>query len=220
MGSRAFKDALYEQLARVSKALGSPKRLELVDLLAQGERPVEALARETGMSVASTSQHLQVLREAHLVEARKEGLYVHYRLAHPSVFALLQGVRSVAEAQLADMQRVVDTYLGDRDGLEGLPREELLRRARAGDVTVLDVRPAEEFAAGHIAGALGIPIGELETRLKELPKRHEVVAYCRGPYCVYADEAVRLLRAHGRKASRLHEGFPEWRAAGLPVEAA
>ena len=220
MGSRAFKDALYEQLARVSKALGSPKRLELVDLLAQGERPVEALARETGMSVASTSQHLQVLREAHLVEARKEGLYVHYRLAHPSVFSLLQGVRGVAEAQLADMQRVVDSYLGDREALEAVPRAELLRRARAGDVTVLDVRPAEEFAAGHIAGALGIPIGELETRLKELPKRHEVVAYCRGPYCVYADEAVRLLRAHGRKASRLHEGFPEWRAAGLPVEAA
>jgi rhodanese-related sulfurtransferase len=220
MTSRAFKNALYEQLVRVSKALGSPRRLELVDLLAQGERPVEALARETGMSVASTSQHLQVLREAHLVEARKEGLYVHYRLAHPSVFALLQGVRGVAEAQLADMQRVVDTYLGHRDGLEGLPREELLRRARAGDVTVLDVRPAEEFAAGHIAGALGIPIGELEARLKELPRRREVVAYCRGPYCVYADEAVRLLRAHGRKARRLHEGFPEWRAAGLPVEAA
>jgi rhodanese-related sulfurtransferase len=220
MGSRAFKDALYEQLARVSKALGSPKRLELVELLAQGERPVEALAREAGMSVASTSQHLQVLREAHLVSSRKEGLYVHYRLAHPSVFALLQGVRDVAEAQLADMQRVVDTYLGDREALEAVPREELLRRARTGDVTVLDVRPAEEFAAGHIAGALGIPVGELEARLKELPRRREVVAYCRGPYCVYADEAVKLLRAHGRKARRLHEGFPEWRAAGLPVEAA
>ena len=220
MGSRAFKDALYEQLARVPKALGSPRRLELVDLLAQGERPVEALARESGMSVASTSQHLQVLREAHLVSSRKEGLYVHYRLAHPSVFALLQGVRGVAEAQLADMQRVVDTYLGDREALEAVPREELLRRARTGDVTVLDVRPAEEFAAGHIAGALGIPVGELEARLKELPRRREVVAYCRGPYCVYADEAVKLLRAHGRKARRLHEGFPEWRAAGLPVEAA
>jgi len=218
MGSRAFKDALYEQLARVSKALGSPRRLELVDLLAQGERPVEALARETGMGVASTSQHLQVLREAHLVEARKEGLYVHYRLAHPSVFALLQGVRGVAEAQLADMRRVVDTYLGDREGLETVPREELLRRARAGDVTVLDVRPSEEFAAGHIAGALSVPIGELEARLGELPRRREVVAYCRGPYCVYADEAVKLLRTHGRKARRLHEGFPEWRAAGLPIE--
>jgi len=218
MGSRAFKDALYEQLARVSKALGSPRRLELVDLLAQGERPVEALARETGMGVASTSQHLQVLREAHLVEARKEGLYVHYRLAHPSVFALLQGVRGVAEAQLADMRRVVDTYLGDREGLETVPREELLRRARAGDVTVLDVRPSEEFAAGHIAGALSVPIGELEARLGELPRRREVVAYCLGPYCVYADEAVKLLRAHGRKARRLHEGFPEWRAAGLPIE--
>jgi rhodanese-related sulfurtransferase len=207
MGNRAFKDALYEQLARISKALGSPKRLELIDLL----------ARETAMSVASTSQHLQVLKEARLVEARKDGLYVHYRLASPAVFGLLQGVRSVAEAQLVDVQRVVDTYLGDRDGMAPVGRDELLERARAGDVVVLDVRPAEEFAAGHIAGALSIPVGELEERLKELPKRREVVAYCRGPYCVYADEAVALLRKSGRKARRLHEGFPEWRAAGLPV---
>lgn len=218
MGKRAFKDALYEQLSRVSKALGSPRRLELVDLLAQGERPVEALARETGMSVASASQHLQVLREAHLVEARKQGFYVHYRLASPAVFTLLQSVRSVAEAQLADVQRVVDTYLGDRDGMVPVGREELLERARAGEVVVLDVRPAEEYAAGHIAGALSVPITELEARLAELPKRREVVAYCRGPYCVYADEAVKLLRASGRKARRLHEGFPEWRAAGLPVD--
>jgi rhodanese-related sulfurtransferase len=218
MGKRAFKDALYEQLSRVSKALGSPRRLELVDLLAQGERPVEALARETGMSVASASQHLQVLREAHLVEARKEGFYVHYRLASPAVFTLLQSVRSVAEAQLADVQRVVDTYLGDRDGMAPVGRDELLERARAGEVVVLDVRPAEEYAAGHIAGALSVPLTELEARLAELPKRREVVAYCRGPYCVYADEAVKLLRASGRKARRLHEGFPEWRAAGLPVD--
>lgn len=172
------------------------------------------------MSVASTSQHLQVLREAHLVEARKEGLYVHYRLADPAVFSLLQGVRGVAEVQLADLQRVVDTYLDDREALEAVPREELLRRVRAGDVTVLDVRPAEEFAAGHIAGAVSIPVAELEARLGELPRRREVIAYCRGPYCVYADEAVKLLRARGRKARRLNEGFPEWRAAGLPTRAA
>ncbi|MBZ4416127.1 metalloregulator ArsR/SmtB family transcription factor [Myxococcus sp. RHSTA-1-4] len=217
MGSRAFKDALYGQFARVSKSLGHPRRLELIDLLAQGERPVEALARETGMSVASTSQHLQVLREACLVEARKDGLYVYYRLANPAVFSLLQGVRGVAEAQLADVRRVVDTYLGGRDGMAPVGREELLERARSGEVLVLDVRPAEEYAAGHIAGALSIPISELEARLKELPKRREVVAYCRGPYCVYADEAVKLLRGSGRKARRLHEGFPEWRAAGLPT---
>jgi rhodanese-related sulfurtransferase len=217
-GSRAFKDALYEQLARVSKAMGSPKRLELVDLLAQGERPVEALARESAMSVASTSQHLQVLKEARLVESRKDGLDVLYRLASPAVFGLLQGVRTVAETQLADMQRVVDTYLGERDGLAPVGREELLERARAGDVVVLDVHPPEEFAAGHIAGALSVPITKLEERLKEPPKRREVVAYCRGLYCVYADEAVKLLRKNGRKARRLHEGFPEWRAAGLPIE--
>ncbi|WP_375756296.1 ArsR/SmtB family transcription factor [Corallococcus exercitus] len=219
MGSRAFKDALYEQLSRVSKALGSPKRLELIDLLAQSERTVEWLARETRMSVASTSQHLQVLREARLVETRKEGVFVHYRLASPAVFMLLSSVRNVAEAQLADVQRVVDTYLGDRDGMAPVGREELLERARAHEVVVLDVRPAEEYAAGHITGALSIPLAELEERLKDLPKRREVVAYCRGPYCVYADQAVKLLRASGRKARRLHEGFPEWHAAGLPVNA-
>ena len=217
MSNRAFKDALYEQLSRISKALGSPKRLELVDLLAQGERPVEALARETAMSVASTSQHLQVLREARLVEARKEGLYVHYRLASPAVFSLLQGVRGVAEAQLAELRRVVDMYLGDRDGMAPVGRDELLERARAGEVVVLDVRPAVEYAAGHIAGALSIPIAELEARLEELPRQREIVAYCRGPYCVYADEAVKLLREGGHKARRLQEGFPEWHAAGLPI---
>jgi rhodanese-related sulfurtransferase len=219
MGNRAFKDALYAQLARISKALGSPRRLELLDLLAQGERTVEALAREVAMSVASTSQHLQVLREAHLVEVRKEGLYAHYRLASPSIFTLLQSVRTVAESHLADMQRVVATYLKDRKAFDAVGRDELLDRVRAGEVVVIDVRPVEEYAAGHIKGAVSVPLPELEERLKELPRRREVVAYCRGPYCVYADEAVQLLRAHGRKARRLHEGFPEWRAAGLPTEA-
>jgi rhodanese-related sulfurtransferase len=218
MNHRAFKNALYEQLTRVSRALANPHRLELVDLLAQGERTVEALARESSLSVANTSQHLQVLREARLVETRKEGLYVHYRLAGPTVFALVQSVRNVAEAQLADMQRVVDTYLEDRKSLDAVGREELLERVRAGEVVVIDVRPADEYAAGHIPGALSLPITELEARMSKLPRRREVVAYCRGPYCVYADEAVRLLRAHGRKARRLHEGFPEWRAAGLPTE--
>src|SRR5262249_38222223 len=165
MGNRAFKDALYEQLARISKAMASPKRLELVDLLAQGERTVEALAREAALSVASTSQHLQVLREAHLVEARKDGLYVHYRLASPAVFTLLRSVRTVAEAQLADLQRVVDTYLEDRKALDAVGREELLERVREGEVVVVDVRPAEEYTAGHIPGALSLPVAELEARL-------------------------------------------------------
>jgi rhodanese-related sulfurtransferase/DNA-binding transcriptional ArsR family regulator len=217
---RGFKDALYGQLARIGKSLASPKRLELLELLSQSERTVEALARETAMSVASTSQHLQALREARVVEARKEGLYVHYRLATPEVITLLRALRQVAELQLAEMDRIVSDYLGDRNALDAITREELLARARAEEVLVLDVRPEQEFRAGHIAGALSIPIAELEQRLQELPKRKEIVAYCRGPYCVYADEAVALLRAKGRKARRFEEGFPDWRAAGLPSEPA
>ncbi len=217
MGSRQFKNALYEQFGRIGKALGSPHRLELVELLAQGERTVEALARECELTLANASRHLQVLREAHLVEARKEGLYVFYRLSSPEVSAVVRGIRQLAEAHLAEVDRLVATYLKDRDSLEAVAREELLARLREGRVTVLDVRPAEEYRQGHIAGALSLPVAELEERLKEVPRAHEVVAYCRGPYCVYADEAVRLLRARGRKARRLTDGFPEWQAAGLPT---
>lgn len=217
MAHRAFKNALYEQVARISKAFASARRLEIIDLLAQGERTVEALADELALSVASASQHLQVLRAARLVEARKEGLFVHYRVADPAVLRVAHGIRGLAQTQLADMERVVKTYLKDRDALDAVSQEELLRRARAGEVVVVDVRPAEEYAAGHIDGAVSIPITQLEARLKDLPKRREVVAYCRGPYCVFADEAVRSLRAAGRKAKRLDGGFPEWRAAGLPV---
>ncbi|MCI0673635.1 MAG: metalloregulator ArsR/SmtB family transcription factor, partial [Myxococcaceae bacterium] len=200
-------------------ALGNPHRLELVELLAQGERTVEALARESGLSLANASQHLQVLREAHLVEARREGLYAFYRLASPEVSAVVRSMRRLAEAHLAEVDRLVATYLKDRDSLEAVERKELLARLREGHVTVLDVRPDEEYRQGHIAGAISIPVDALEARLKELPRGREVVAYCRGPYCVYADEAVRVLRARGRKARRLADGFPEWQAAGLPVEA-
>jgi rhodanese-related sulfurtransferase/DNA-binding transcriptional ArsR family regulator len=218
MSDREMKDRLYEQFARVGGALSSPARLELLDVLAQGERSVEVLADRAALSVANASRHLQVLREAGLVEARKQGLRVFYRLAEPGVYDLLGMVRSLAERRLAEVDRIVDTYLGARARLEPVTRPELLERARSGRVTVLDVRPAEEYQAGHIEGAVSIPIDELEARLGELPKSKEVVAYCRGPYCVWSFRAVDALRAAGRKARRLVDGFPEWDAEGLPVE--
>jgi rhodanese-related sulfurtransferase/DNA-binding transcriptional ArsR family regulator len=216
---RAFKDRLYGQLARVGKALASPHRLELLELLAQGERTVDSLAGETSMSIASTSQHLQALREGGLVESRKQGLFVHYRLADPSVFELTRALRVVAEARLAELERVVREHFGDRSEPEPVMMEELVERARSGNVVIIDTRPANEYAAGHIAGAISVPIDELEERLKQLPKSKEYVAYCRGPYCAYADRAVEVLRRHGRRARRLAEGFPEWKASGLPFEA-
>jgi DNA-binding transcriptional ArsR family regulator/rhodanese-related sulfurtransferase len=214
---RAFKDRLYGQLARVGKALGSPHRLELLELLAQGERTVDALAGEVGMSMANASQHLQGLREAGLVESRKQGLNVYYRLADDSVFALSKALRTVAERRLAELERIVRDHFGDRSDPEPVEMKELLSRVRSGKVVVLDTRPATEFAAGHIAGALSVPVDDLKRRLAELPKGKEFVAYCRGPYCVYADRAVEVLRASGRRARRLVEGFPEWKAAGLPI---
>ncbi|MFO0646494.1 MAG: metalloregulator ArsR/SmtB family transcription factor [Polyangiales bacterium] len=218
MKHREFKDRLYAQFARIGKGLASPARLELLDLLAQGERTVEALARETTLTVANTSAHLQVLREARLVEARKEGLYVHYRLADESVGALTRTMRGVAERQLAEVDRVVKSYLGDRHDLDAISAAKLAERIKDGTVLVIDVRPAEEYAAGHIAGALSVPHDELVRRMKEIPRDQEIVAYCRGPYCVFADEAIATLRKHRRIARRLAEGFPEWRAAGLPTE--
>lgn len=219
MGHRDFKDQLYGQFARIGKALASPARLELLDLLAQGERTVEALAGEAALTVANASAHLKVLREARLVEARKEGLYVHYRLADDSVGALTRAMRGVAERQLAEVDRVVKSYLGDRRELDAIDAAELTQRIEDGTVLVLDVRPAVEFAAGHIAGAVSVPHDELVRRMKEIPRDREVVAYCRGPYCVFADEAVAALRKHRRTARRLTQGFPEWRAAGLPTGA-
>ncbi len=219
MHHREFKDRLYAELGRIAKAIDSPRRLELIDLLAQGERSVEDLATETTLSVANTSRHLQILRGARLVDSRKAGLRVYYRLAEPEVFGVLRAVRGLAERRLADLERLVQAYFGSRDDLETVPREELLRRVREGRVVVIDVRPAEEYRAGHVAGALSLPVDELDRRFSELPARKEIVAYCRGPYCVMAYDAVTRLRARGRRARRLVEGFPEWRAAGLPVEA-
>ena len=215
--SRDFKDALFTQFAQVGGAFSSPKRIELIDLLAQGERPVEALAREAGLSVANTSRHLQVLKAARLVATRRDGAQVFYRLADPMVLRGYRALRELSETSLADVGRLVDTYFGSTDGLEPVEKEELLRRAREGDIQVLDVRPPEEFAAGHIAGAMSVPLAELEKRLADFPAGRLVVAYCRGPYCVLAAEAVKLLRKRGVDALRLKEGYPEWRDAGFPV---
>jgi rhodanese-related sulfurtransferase len=219
---REFKNLLYEQFARVGGALASPRRLEIIDLLAQGERTVEGLAGQMELSVASVSQHLQVLRRARLVEVRREGLYAHYRLADGQVFEVWRALRELGEAHLAEIDRIVGDYLKDRSSLEEVGAEKLLGMMRSGEVVVLDVRPEEEYRFGHIAGARSVPIGELEERLerclRDLPPDRQIVAYCRGPYCVFSDEAVKLLRARGYQASRLAEGFPEWRAAGLPVE--
>jgi rhodanese-related sulfurtransferase/DNA-binding transcriptional regulator YhcF (GntR family) len=215
---REFKDQLYEQFERVAQALASARRLELLDLLAQGERSVEALAAETGMSVANTSRHLQILRTAQIVEVRREGSYIFYRLADERVFRVCAALRELAEVQLAEIDRIVQTFLKDRNALDGVGVAELRRRLKDGGVVVLDVRPEGEYRAGHIAGARSVPLAELEARLREIPKDQEVVAYCRGPYCVFADEAVALLRAHGYRARRFEMGFPDWKARGLPVE--
>jgi len=219
MSGRKFKDDLYKQFSLIGRALASPRRLEVLEVLAQGERSVEALAREVAQPLANTSHHLQVLREARLVEARKEGLRVYYRLADAAVFELIHIVRTVAESRLAEVERIVEKYLSARDELDPVSQHELLDRVRAGTVIVLDVRPAEEYQAGHIAGAKSIPVGELERRLAELASGQEIVAYCRGPYCVMAYKAVEILRASGHHARRLVDGFPEWRAEGFPVEA-
>jgi rhodanese-related sulfurtransferase len=221
MGGRELKRALFDEFGRIGKALASGRRIELLDVLANGERAVEALAGEVGLSVANTSQHLQILRQAGLVTTRREGTSIHYRLAGPEVFELWRTLRTLAGARLAAVERLAAAYLGARDELEPVTRQELARRLEDGHrLVVLDVRPAAEHAAGHLPGALSIPVDELRRRLAELPADREIVAYCRGPYCVYADDAVRLLRSRGLKARRLDVGYPEWRREGLPVEIA
>ena len=217
--NRRFKDSIYEQFARLGKAISAPKRLELLDLLCQGPRTVEALAEQAGISVANASQHLQVLRAARLVETEKKGLYVEYRLADDEVCTFFFALRGLAESRLAEVEQVAREYFEERGAMEAVESEELLRRVRNGEVTVLDVRPPEEYRAGHIPGALSIPIGELKARLKELPKDREVVAYCRGPYCVMAVEAVELLRKKGFTAHRLEQGVIDWRARGWRIDA-
>lgn len=216
---REFKARLFSEFARIGKALGSRHRLQLVDVLAQGERTVEELAEDVGSPVANVSQHLQVLRAARLVSVRKQGFYAHYSLAEPRVFRVWQAMRDLGQARLAEVESVVTQYLGDRGSMEVVDSAELRRRLRAGDVIALDVRPRLEYEAGHIRGARNVPFEELARRLRELPKGAEIVAYCRGPYCVFADEAVAALRAKGFNASRLTEGYPDWRARGYPTEA-
>ena len=212
------KRELFEQLARVGTALSNSTRLEFLELLAQAERSVDQLATLTGTTVANTSQHLQKLRQAGLVVGRKEGQFVFYRMAGDEVAALLGALGKVGETYLAEVDRIVQLYFASKDELEAVPAKELLERARKGLVTVLDVRPPEEFAAGHVPSAINIPIYELQKRLGELPKRKEIVAYCRGPYCLMSYDAVQLLRRTGLKARRLEAGLPEWRLAGLPIE--
>lgn len=219
MSTPNIKHQLFEQFARVGKALGSPVRLDLLECLGQGQRSVEALAEKCGLPVSNASHHLQQLRHAGLVSAEKEGLYVHYRLAGDEVVGLLNALRSVAEQNIAEVEQLVRTYLTVKDTLEPVPAGELLDRVRKGLVTVLDVRPPDEYAAGHIAGAVNVPLAELEKYLHKLKPKKEVVAYCRGPHCVLSYDAVAKLRARGIKARRLEEGYPEWKAAGLPVEA-
>jgi rhodanese-related sulfurtransferase len=218
VAGRRFKDAVYEQFSRVGKAVSAPKRLELLDLLCQGPRTVEILADQVAISVANASQHLQVLRAARLVETEKKGLYVEYRLADAQVCRFLQTLRELAESRLAEVEQVTRQYLEARGAMERVDGDELLRRVRNGEVTILDVRPPEEFQAGHIPGALSVPLAELKKRVAELPKDRDVVAYCRGPYCVMAIEAVALLRKKGFRAYRLEPGVVEWRARGGRVE--
>jgi rhodanese-related sulfurtransferase len=214
---REAEDRLYEAFARTAKAMSSPKRVELAELLAQGERSVDALADATGMAVTNTSAHLQVLARSRLVRTRKDGTRVFYRLAGDDVAAFVSALRDLARSRVAEVDQVVRDYFASRDTLEPIARGELLERVERGRVVILDVRPVEEFAAGHIPGALSVPLGQLDAALQRLPKRAEIVAYCRGPYCVLAPQAVERLRSKGYKARRLADGLPEWRLAGLPV---
>ena len=219
MGERVAKDALFDGFAEVAKALASGRRAEIVDLLAQGERSVDEISDEIGQSVANTSHHLRAMARAGLLSTRRDGTRIYYALAGERVEALWAALRDVAAEHVAGIERLTEAYLGDRDGLEAISRKELAARLRRGDLVVLDVRPEPEFRAGHIAGARSVPINELRRNLRALPKDVEVVAYCRGPYCVYADDAVRELNRRGYRAQRLEDGYPEWKQAGLPVAA-
>jgi len=219
MTDRSPKSRLFEQFAIIAKALGHANRLELLELLAQGERSVEALAKVAGLSIANTSRHLQQLRFAGLVASRKQGLYVFYRVAGDDVINLLSSLRRTGERHIGEVNRVIAGFFSERDALDPVSRDELRRRNKMGLVTVLDVRPAEEFESGHIPGAINMPVGDIERCIQDIPARQEVIAYCRGPYCVLAFEAVAKLRERGFGARRLEDGYPEWKAAGLPVEA-
>jgi rhodanese-related sulfurtransferase len=218
MGDHAAKARLFDALSEVAKALGNGRRAELIDVLAQGERPVEELAAEIDQSVANTSHHLQRLLRSGLVRTRRSGTHIYYALASPAVATLWLSLRAAAEDHVAGLEQLARDYLGDRAALQTMTRDELTKRLQAGDVVVLDVRPAPEYASGHLPGAVSLPVGQLRERLGEVRSGVEVVAYCRGPFCVYADDAVRLLTRQGRTAYRLEDGFPEWAHEGLPVE--
>lgn len=212
------KQALFEQLALVARSLGSPARLELLDFLAQGERTVESLSKVSGLSMANTSKHLQQLRQAGLVEARREGVHIHYRMSGDDVLDIIDGLRTLAESRLAEVERLVSSYLKQRDDLEAVAADDLMERTKGGLVSLIDVRPAEEFVQGHLPGAINLPLTDLENQLDNLPHERDVVAYCRGPWCVLAYEAVSLLRKRGYRARRLEGGLPEWRHDGRPIE--
>jgi rhodanese-related sulfurtransferase len=218
MGDHAAKARLFDALAEAAKALANGRRAELIDVLAQGERSVEELAAEIQQSVANTSHHLQRLLRSGLVRTRRSGTHVYYALAGPAVARLWSAMREAAEDHVSGLERLAQDYLGDRNSLETMTRDELTKRLRSGDIVVLDVRPVSEYRSGHLPGAISLPVGQLQERLGEVRSGAQVVAYCRGPYCVYADEAVRLLTENGRKAYRLEDGFPEWSTAGLPIE--
>ncbi|MFP5352457.1 MAG: ArsR/SmtB family transcription factor [Actinomycetota bacterium] len=218
MPDRAAKEALFDEFARVAKALASGRRAEMVDVLANGERSVESLAAELGLTVANVSQHLQVLRRAGLVKGRRDGTFIYYGLAAPEVVTFWRSLQEIAGSRVADVERLARVYIGDHDGLEAVTKDELKKRLRNQDVIVLDVRPPEEFDAGHIPGAVSLPLSELKRRLRDLPKDKEIIAYCRGRYCSFAPEAVRYLTNKGYDAKLMGEGLPDWAAAGLPVE--
>ena len=216
--SSSPKQAVYEQLARIGKALSTPARLEILELLAQAERSVDALARLTGLTVANTSQHLQLLRQVGLVTSRREGQFIFYRLAGDEVVTLIGSLGRVGETHIAEVGKLIQNFFTVQDEIEAVPAKELLKQARKGLVTIIDLRPVEEYAAGHVPGAINIPLPELQKRLRDLPKGKEIIAYCRGPYCLMSFTAVKMLRDRGHKARRLQAGLPEWRSAGLPVE--
>lgn len=219
MPHRHLKDPLYAQFARIGHAVASPVRIELLDLLSQGEKTVEALAKQAAATLKNTSAHLRILRQARLVDTRRDGTHIYYRLADTEVSRFVRDLQRLGHRRLAEVEQVARQYLDDRDDLEPLTLSELRTLVREGGVTIVDVRPRDEYQSGHIPGAISVPLGELKRRMRELPRRREIVAYCRGPYCVFALEAVTLLRDHGFKARRSEEGWPAWRDAGLPVAA-
>lgn len=218
MNKREFKDKVYGELSQITKAMANPHRLEIIELLAQNEFSVEQIAIQTNLSIANTSQHLQVLKNAQLVDINRQGNFIHYRLANTNVFKTWKALRELGIERIASIEKVVKEFRQSKFKLESLTIDELLRKLQSEKITILDVRPEAEFKKGHIENAISIPIEELKSRLKELPRKNQIIAYCRGPFCVYADEAVTLLNKAGYKATRLEEGFPDWSLMGLPVE--